>query len=238
MWTFNVARDLLAEAGYRVLPEDVPIGDDGKIEIARRVVTEETGGDVYCFKVHIPLEGTLPASRFIVPYRDIRDAVMSYMRFMRCGFDRGLQVAADIVVLDDFYAAMPADIVLRLRYDGIIDQPLIAVRAIATFLETDIGDARIEAVNDRWTLDKVSALIARVDETVRGAVARHKTPPKGSAIANFDGTWRARDVRTGFQSGHISSIRSGEWRRLLSKEQQSQLNRVAGGWLERNGFAL
>jgi hypothetical protein len=40
---------------------------------------------VRVLKVHSALRSDLAASRFILPRRDIRDSVVSFMRFNRCG---------------------------------------------------------------------------------------------------------------------------------------------------------
>ena len=54
------------------------------------------------------------------------------------------------------------------------------------------------------------------------------------ALPNLDGTYRARDPQTSFQSNHISGL--DDWREGLSQDQIAQLDALAGDWLTRYGL--
>jgi hypothetical protein len=44
------------------------------------------------------------------------------------------------------------------------------------------------------------------------------------------------DRSTGFQSGHVSDYRDGDWRRHLSREQILAMDAAFGDWIARHGY--
>ena len=51
-------------------------------------------------------------------------------------------------------------------------------------------------------------------------------------IVNFLGTQRVYDLKTGFQSNHISSRNTGDWKKKLDKSEIEILNKEFKNWLK------
>src|ERR1043166_548248 len=83
MWVFNVTRQIVRAAEFEVLPSLGTQSDEAMLAAARDGGCDPATDRVRVLKLH----GTcpdFPYVRFIVPRRDIRDSVVSFMRFMRC----------------------------------------------------------------------------------------------------------------------------------------------------------
>jgi hypothetical protein len=94
MWAFNITHSLLAEAGLNVLPCTVPKSDQEMVAEAPNGLRDESPNNVWCLKVRSGLQNATPANRFISTFGDPRDAIVSFMRFMRQDFGRALSHAA------------------------------------------------------------------------------------------------------------------------------------------------
>ena len=49
--------------------------------------------------------------------------------------------------------------------------------------------------------------------------------------------YRAFDRRTGFQTGHVSKYQSGDWRHILTADEQRVVWERIGNWLQTNGYS-
>ena len=120
MWTYNVTRELVRAVGNTPIPEEVPINES---EILSKAFKEPiVNNEVYCVKTHSMVKPELPDSLFIVTYRDIRDCVLSFMKFTHTTFENALTAADFWIKLTDFYFASSAKNILIVRYDDIISK--------------------------------------------------------------------------------------------------------------------
>lgn len=235
MWAFNVARSVMAQAGHRVLPETVPLTDQEMLSIAKAALQGDAAdGAVHCLKLDTALLKPHQAARFIVTYRDIRDAMFSLMKFVRCDFDQALEISQTMMGVVDHYEAFDPAVMLKLRYDDIVGDPTAEVSRIARFLGLKLAPDTLATVAAQWSRDNVRRMIDRSDATARA----------GNTAANVvlatyrDGTARVFDRATGFQTGHVSTGASGEWRTVFTADQKRRLLRTTADWLTRHGFDL
>ena len=239
MWTYNVTRRLLKTAGYKSLPENIPVDDQVAIQESMQQGPGKNG--VFCFKTHRRIEPIAPEMRIICPYRDVRDAMYSYMKFMKCPFDRALMAARGMMGNADYYLQTRADNILPLRYDEIVSQPEQAVGRVAGFLQLKVTDSVIKEIATALSREKMKKYLkglddVRVDESDKlqsgMQASRYTTVPR------FDGSHRVYDHATGFQSNHITTGKDGEWKRRLEPQQQKALMELTTPWLRKYGFPL
>ncbi|HEY4265104.1 MAG TPA: sulfotransferase [Micropepsaceae bacterium] len=236
MWAFNVARALLREAGFSVFPDTLPKSDESMVAEARKGMRDTSPNNVWCLKVHSGLRNASPSNRFISTFRDPRDAVVSFMRFMRYDFDTALSAATIWTQLCDHYRAFPPDRSLCLDYDRIIANPSGVAGRISYFLKLDLAGSEIAQAIAEFEREK----IRRRTESLRAEAERG--PAAGDVdvaealILNADGTMRFWDPHTGFQSDHISDYRDGDWRILLSEDEKRRLDQAIGDWLTQHGY--
>jgi hypothetical protein len=195
-------------------------------------LSDKDANSRWVLKSHKKISFEFPRSRFIATRRDPRDVLMSQMRFAEIGFEGALKAAIHYTGVADYYARFPETIRLEVAYADIIDNPETVADRIAAFLNLEPGEEIRTAIPEKLSKEQVSNLIDRLDaESEQGQNA-----PDAAAVLRVDANARMYDVRTGFQSGHVSDYRDGDWRRILPADQQAQMNERLGSWLARNGY--
>lgn len=237
MWTYNVCRSLIRAVGKQPWPEVVP--QDESAAIREALSRPPLSGQTYCIKTHFEIPLGKPHMRIICNYRDIRDAMLSFMRFTRCSFEKALAAARGSMKLTDHYLQAGDRFVHPVNYEQMTSSPVETIKAIAGFLSIDVsveeirriaGDLSRESVQHR--LEKLAAV--EVDDS--GRVSAEGKDGKLSSAMNQDGSFRVYDHETGFQSNHIGTHQDGEWRKVLSDAEQAELMEAASDWLLRYGF--
>ncbi len=234
MWLFNVTRDLLREAGLRPLPESPSIDEESSPALARAHLEGGPADAVACLKSHEFLAADWPASRFLVPYRDVRAAASSFMRFMRCDFARALDAAKGMMEATDHYAGFDPAIALMLPYPEIESRPAAVVERVAGFLALPVGAAAARRIAERYAKARVLAIIERTNAGLQAKLDSGAPIGPDEVVPNADGSYRARDAETSFQSNHISG--QEDWRQGLAPAQVDALDSLAGDWLARYGL--
>lgn len=237
MWAYYVARQLLMAGGYSVILPPQGLAEGQWPALSLKLAADNRPNVIFCAKVHLRLALTIPDWRFILTYRDVRDSVLSYMRFMHASFEQGLQAAQSMMDITDHYFQAPDSAVLKLSYGEITESPIGIARRIADFLHIPCSDAQAGEIARRVTRDRVATLVAKYDASVRSRVAE-KDVAQYVHARNLDGSLRLVEPTTLFQSGHITSARDGEWREVFTSEQQARLSDLAATWLRRYGFAV
>ena len=189
-WTYNVTRALIEAAGIKPIPQSMIIADD--LPFVIKALKESPGeNEVYCVKTHYLIEPKQSSETlFITTYRDIRDVVVSFMKFMRTSFEYTISGVRESMKLVDTYLESRASNVLGIRYDEIVNQPLDTIQKIDHFIGTGVCVEVME------------------------------------------------EISPGFQRGHITSNKDGQWREVLTEEQQRILMRETSDWLKKYGFPL
>lgn len=232
MWTYNVCRKLIVVAGKAPWPDEVPLDESPAIQHA--LSHPPPPNQVYCIKTHFQIPVGKPHMQLICNYRDIRDATLSYMRFMKCSFEKALAVAQGSMELTDHYLQPSSTQVFPVRYDTMISDPQDTIRSLADFLSLPVTDSAIEDIAHTLSRDAVRRHVEKIEshrqDTESGESKTYST------TQNMDGSLRVYDHTTGFQSNHIGSGKDGEWRDVFTNEQQTELMAITADWLTRYGF--
>lgn len=239
MWTYNVTRQLLRAAGYKPLPESIPVDDQVAFQEAMKNGLGENG--VLCIKTHKRIEHIAPEMKIICPYRDVRDAMYSYMKFMKCPFERALMTARSMMDNSDHYLQRKADNILPLRYDEIVSHPEKVIAEIAGFLQLKVTDSVIKEIAVALSRKKMKQYLKglngiTVDEA--GKLQSEAQASRYTALPRLDGSHRIYDHTTGFQSNHITTGKDGEWRNKLGPKQKKVLMELVTPWLRKYRFPL
>jgi hypothetical protein len=239
MWTYNVCRQLIVAAGKKPWPDAVPPDETPVIKEALAHPPERD--QVYCIKTHFQIPVGKPHLLIICNYRDVRDAMLSYMRFMRCSFEKGLAVARGCMALTDHYLRHPHPQVLPVRYDGIISHPQETIRVVGEFLSLRSPDSTVEEIARSLSREAVRRNLRQIESLPldeKGKLLDETKTAQFSAMRNFDGSFRIYDHHTGFQTDHISSNKDGAWRQALSDAEKDELIAATREWLDRYNFAI
>ncbi|MGB5438332.1 MAG: sulfotransferase domain-containing protein, partial [Gammaproteobacteria bacterium] len=186
MWTYNVVREILKTSGHIPWPEKIPPNEGPAIE---HVLRQPAGpGRTWCIKTHQVIPLGQPNVKIICNYRDVRDAVFSFMNFMKYPFIKG-QVATQAMMdktkcdlqtmMDktDYYLKKPDNNILPVKYNDVTGQPDEVIRHIARFLDLVISDSSIETISRHFARENVKRRLDKLNSvplTANGAVADKK----------------------------------------------------------------
>lgn len=238
MWTFNIVRALVRRAGYRVLPEEIFITDAETLDYAnQQIAVNRDPNTVLVLKIHMCLAALPPGHFVITNLRDVRDAMMSYMRFMRVDFDKAFETAKVMVDTTEHYLGFPEDQRMALRYEDVTSAPAAAVAHIAGRIGLRLSDEAADEIAARFSKAKVKDMIEEKTRSVSEALAKKQASCVNNLISKGQGGTAIIDRVTGFQSDHVSDYRDGAWRDLLAEQQILTVNEAFGDWLARHGYA-
>jgi hypothetical protein len=234
MWTFNTTRALVNSCGLVAMPSTVPANESDSQREARAAISDGDPRHLWVLKSHKRLpEGLAAGSRFIATRRDPRDILISQMRFADLDFAGALEAAAYYAKTADYYRRFPARIRLELSYPDIVGDPAGTCSTIASFLGLSPSQESVSTIVQTYSKQRVKHLIDRLG--IKESSQSHATgDPK--TVLRVDRNARLYDTSTGFQSGHVSDYRDGDWRQILSADQQARMNRALQRWLIANGY--
>jgi hypothetical protein len=226
MWVFNVAREIARAASLQVLPAAVPQTNKAMVAAANEGLLDPAPERVRVVKVHANMRPDIPNSRFILPRRDVRDAMISFMRFMRCDFEAGLDFVQSAIASERHYDSFPPERALFVDYADIITRPAAVVDTIATFLEAPVEPEATEAIASDLDKENVACTIQRTEQDLIRRSREGSSISADEVVVLGPQEVRAFDTATGFQSGHVSDYQEGDWRHILTAERRSRLEAV------------
>jgi hypothetical protein len=242
MWTYNVVRALFEAEGWSVLPREYPQDVSGIVRSA--FFSEEKEKEVYCIKTHHLLKNSLPTKhdvKVICNVRDVRDACLSYMRFMHADYEAGKDAMISMMNATDHYLSTFQNKILSVRFEDLIHTPMNVLENISAFLKINLSESRkmeilqkFDKSNIQNKLRDMSTLEINENVEVKDAELRSRF----DVLENLDGTYRVIDKTTGFQSGHITSIADGEWKTYFDRSQADQLISLSKEWLLKYGYKV
>lgn len=228
MWTTNVVRELVRQSGATVLPPTVLKSDDGSVDFGREHLAGSAAG-IAVLKVHVP-PVVSPAARCIVTQRDLRDVVVSMMRFQHLSFEEIAKALPTYVRsgnADYFYPAGPNRLVQQ--YATMLADPLGTIRSLAAFLDLTPGEDAVAAIAARLSKENVRQRISNVEKTLVARSQSGQPIDPADLVLMRNNRARAYDHETGFQTGHVSDYRDGDWRQILTDEQKAQIDAALSG---------
>ncbi len=223
MWVFNVTRQIARATGLDVLPGAVPQANEAMVAAAAEGIRDPAPDRVRVVKVHSNVCPDMPSSRFILPRRDVRDAIVSFMRFMRCDFEAGMEFARNAIASERHYDGFPPGRALSVDYADIVAHPAAIVDAIAEFLGAPLEPDMSDAIAGNLDKENVARTIQQTEQSLIRRSRAGGTISADELVVLGPQDVRAFDTATGFQSGHVSNYREGDWRHLLTPTQRSRL---------------
>lgn len=231
MWTFNLVREMAGKAGHVVMPPLSIMTDADRNRLGREAATGNHG-HFYVIKTHAKIDPPPPNSMFVVTRRDIRDTLMSYMRFMDTDFEHGLAFVTTALEIERQYLSLPPDRLLTIPYPRIASGPQQLAIEIATRLHLSLDQQQIAEIVKGLTKGAVRARIEKNDRAMQKRLRHGKPLDPTQTVYVSPRLTRSFDTKTGFQTGHVSGYVEGEWQTILSGEQISRLDATiarAGG---------
>lgn len=237
MWTYNISRELIRSSGKTPLPENMQ--NDEALRINQAFKTHLKDDEYYIIKTHNILEHGLPGVKIIFTYRDVRDAMLSYMRFMHCGFNQGIKAMIAHMETTDYYFENHNNNITRLRYDDIISTPTKVVTEIGDFINCSVSKEKAQVIANQYSKENVKEIINNFEKIAITPKSNINDLKKHFEVSrNIYGNLRLIDKKTRFQTNHITSKKEGEWRDIFSDEQKKEVMRLTRSWLLKYDFPI
>ena len=226
MWTFNVTRALIREAGLAPVPKRVPKTDEEGLEIVASYLRSAAADSRCVVKLHSLLHVS-PDLIVIRNKRDIRDRLFSYFQFLKVSIDeQSIEAAVSkSLAKEAHYDRWPADRILNIPFESIENQSDEVIRKIATFIGLSaLNEKIIRSVDFRFSKQQVRKKIADLEHHVLDGEGNFKQGVNPDAVVEALGQVRAFDVDSGFQSGHVTDYCPGDWRHLWTERQKQMVD--------------
>ena len=231
MWTYNVIREILKTNDIAFKPTSPARGTYARY--INSVLRKPADQKNYVLKSHMLIDPRKVTTelKVVCPYRDVREALASYKRFMRCDdFDHLLDVVKGMMANMDYYTEKFHIKNCPINYDYIQFAPIETVMKIADYLELPLERQQAKAIVDKFSKDKVERKVQEINEA---DVPLERFDPKYDVMENFDQSPRLVDRASGFQTNHITNA---DWKEDFTEEEQKRLNQLCGDWLLKYGF--
>ena len=217
MWTTNVIREIFSSNKLQTLPDTQKISDEEWLNYYKNdVLFDQNSSNRHVLKIHEKLTKIPPRSKIVTTIRNPYDLCASYHQFMKCNIVKSIELAESIKVFLDHYKNLSAEI-LTIKYEDIETQPETIIKTLALYCELSLSDNEVSRICKKYNKSEVKKIIDKNDfEAKQNDNYRND---RFRILQLSDGNTRSYDLKTGFQTGHISNRKVGEWRKVfLTKE--------------------
>ena len=164
----------------------------------------------YVFKVHTILKSGLPRSKILTTLRDPRDICISFKEFMKTDFNTALKATKSILKYEKIYKTFDKEYLKFFRYENIENKPVQTILDIANFIGYKINSNIAEQISIKFNKEKVKTLIKSNDENLLFKIKNKEEIKKSDIVYFSENNYRSFDLKTGFQTNHVSARNSGD----------------------------
>lgn len=224
MWTTNVIREILKYVGDSVFPEKQLQNDEDFFKLFQSsALNDAHRKNKYVLKTHQLMKLDLPRSKYIVNIRNPYDICASFFEFMQCDIKTAINVAKEHVRVVEYYKSARRNDVFFVRYEHMESSPMDVILDVSKFLRVVINRNDAEEISKKFDKNSVKRIIEDTDLQLNMKIKnKEKLSPDEVVIISTE-NYRAIDQDTGFQTGHISNRKSGEWSKSFVDSEISKI---------------
>ena len=232
MWIFNVTREIYKTLGFDVEPSLVPQNDSEMFEIYNNKAVNELNNNLrFILKIHTLLKPNLARSKIITIVRDPRDVCISFKEFMKTNFNESLNATKSLIHFSKIYKNFNKNYMLILKYENIVKNPIEIILKIAKFLNENINHSQAVEISKKFSKKNVIEIINKKNKELKEKILNKSKIDKKEIVIISNQNVRAYDKNTGFQTGHVSQRKSGDWEAIFSNTEKEILNNQFKEWL-------
>ena len=239
MWVFNITREIYKYLGFNVKPISIPQNEIEMFDIYKNQALNEKNREIkYILKVHTILKPNLLKSKIITTLRDPRDLCISFKEFMKSDFNSSFRAAKTVKSFSNIYKKFKDDYLLTIKYENIEKNSTDQILNIAKFLNKELNIKQAEQISEKFSKNKVLDIINKNNELMNDKLKKNLEIDEKKVVIISKENIRSFDTSTGFQTGHISARKCGDWRNYFSKNEIKILNDEFKFWLKEFGYEL
>tara|TARA_Y100000816_G_scaffold163054_1_gene116685 strand:+ start:597 stop:1379 length:783 start_codon:yes stop_codon:yes gene_type:complete len=241
-WVFNIIKEILKTKKLNVLPDENFIEhDDNKpktFEFFNKNLKDNNPKNIFLFKIHRILKSNLPNSKIVTVIRDPREIIISNMRFSESNFKDNIKSIKYYMEMTNIYSNYKRDYILILRYENIIKNPSQTIKQILNFTELEIPNENILNIVKKFNKEENIKIINKNDKKLTDNIMKKIPINKNSIVQYAANKYRFYDLKTGFQSKHISNMSEEDYRKSLSKNEIDEIQLLFKDWLKIHKYPL
>lgn len=222
MLTFNITREIFQTNGRNIKPLQVPKSDQEMFWCFFSEANYDANpSNQYVFKVHSILKTDLPNSKYVVNIRNPFDICASFYQFMKCDINHAIQVAKAHSSVIKHYQDCADNQIIFIRFEDLEKNLASEIEKIASFLDINLDINLANKISSKFSKSSVSKLIDKTTKNLEKKISLNQLIKDENIVKISADYYRAFDVNTGFQTGHISNRNSGEWYKLFNQKEIS-----------------
>ena len=225
MWLFNIVREIFIISSFNVYPNKIPKYDKDFLEIFNlKSLSDKDTNNKYVFKVHKILNQNLQNSKILTTIRDPREVCASFKEFMKSDFDSALTATKGMIDFFNYYKNFEDDYLMFFRYEDIDKNPVETILKVSNFIESEINEDVAKLISKKFSKDSIRKLIENNDKSLKKKIINKEKIDKSEIVYFSKNNYRAFDLKTGFQTNHISHRNLGEWTKVFSEKEIEIIN--------------
>jgi len=241
MWTQNVVREIFKCQKINITPQKIVKNEDDALKCHFASINNNKNDSISVIKVEKLIEKKdAKNTKIIINFRDPRDAVISYKIFMKhrkLDFKDLLNLIEKFIGWIEYYRKnFEKEQYLEISFKDITDQPFKIFKQLESFLNLKIDKKNTDEIVNKFAKNQVLKIIKKNDDYVRKSFENKRHIDEENMIIEENKIIRAYDVDTGFQTGHISDSKDGEWSHVFSKKEINVINSTFKDWLTKNNL--
>ena len=237
MWTTNVVREIFNYSKMNVLPNTIPQKDEDNFNLfERQAFSDQNEKNHYVLKVHGLLNINIPRSKVITNIRNPYDVCASFYEFMKCDIDRAIIVALSITEVIEHYKKIDKKDLFIVWYEEIEEPSSKLVLKLSEFLGVHLDENAALSIWKKFSKDNVRKIIADNDKSLSDKISKKQEIDAREVVILGKNNYRSFDLNTGFQTGHISERKTGEWRLVFSESETHKIVEALDNTAKKFGY--
>tara|TARA_Y100000591_G_C21670134_1_gene612500 strand:+ start:149 stop:916 length:768 start_codon:yes stop_codon:yes gene_type:complete len=225
MWLFNVTREILKVSKFNIYPKETPRSDKDALLIYQNYsLKDDKDENKYILKIHKPLPINMERSKILTTIRDPRDICVSLKEFMRIDFKSALEATKPLNYFIKTYSQYNDKYIKFIKYENMENKNVETLIEIAKFIGLNISLEQAEKISKQYSKKKIKDIIKKNDNRLIEKIKNKERILKKEIVYFSNENFRSYDLNTGFQTGHISNRKSGEWKNKLNKNEIKIIN--------------
>ena len=223
MWTANVVREIYKAYSYNVLPKTQFHNDEEYLKFyTDNALQDKNDRNKYILKIHRRLSPKPPRSLLIANIRNPYDVCASYYEFTKCDLNKAIEVSAKLSIIVDHYRKLSKDL-FEVRYEEIENRPEELIKRLANLCKAKLSLEQIKKIAVNFSKDNIKNLIESNDQKIKLKIDNKQKIDDRNLIKTKTDNYRFFDLKTGFQTNHISQRRTGEWKKVFSTKEIDEI---------------
>ncbi len=221
MWVTNIIKEIFKYSNFNVLPKVLLKSDSACVEFYKSDgLSDKNKQNKYVFKIHSKIDRIPPGSKVITTIRNPYDICASFHEFMKCDLDTSIDSALLLLDFYNHYKKLEKD-VFFVKYEEIENTPGLLIKNLSSFCEVKLSEDYIDNIIKKYEKNNIKKLIDKNDLNLKKNLIENRKVDENKIVKDVNGNIRSYDLDTGFQSGHISSRKTGDWMKVFSEEEKN-----------------